>query len=632
MAAPVKSFQGLFERVAKDVRIQSKEIITDDPRGAPLVLWESQKRFLCEVGGGLDQGIHKFYALKARQLGITTISLLIDVIWMAMYPNVIGCLVTDDEKKREANRALLVKYVESFPDGYFGDSFRITKNNRAMLQFSNGARLDLLVAGTKKKALSWAEGVGYTFGHMTEVSAYGDVEGLKSLEEGFAQTSSNRLYMYESTAKNFNHWRDRWVAGCSSLTERSFFIGWWAAETNRIERKDPRFSVYGYQHVTHEEREKIEAVHRLYGYKITAEQLCWVRWKEDNAGAEQDLLSQNQPWTADDAFVQTGYSFFQTRMITADIKRLEAEGIKFKGYRYDVDGDFFGFKMHELNPSVDDVSEVELKIWEEPVKDAKYVIGFDPAYGRNDHADANAIVVCRCFADRLVQVAEFCSADVEPKHASWVLFHLAAAYGDCIVNVEIGGPGQMVMLEFDHLRQLLASEMNAGKVAAKSWEDAAANARWYLYHRPDSMGAGYLYNFESSWKTKQVLMYNIRGCYVSSELEIRSRRLLHEMSITVVNDGEIGAPESRDPMCKDDRMIAMALATLAWTQWTRKEMLALGETYDTVMSRESGDVTPTGKTIHNIVYGFLKRQEELAEEAAENPPRGEEWLFRNGLC
>ena len=96
----------------------------------------------------------------------TTISLLIDVVWMALHKNIIGCLVTDDEKKREANRALLVKYVESFPDGYFGDSFRLVKNNRAMLQFSNGARLHLLVAGTKKKAISWGEGIGYTFAHL----------------------------------------------------------------------------------------------------------------------------------------------------------------------------------------------------------------------------------------------------------------------------------------------------------------------------------------------------------------------------------------------------------------------------------------------------------------------------------
>src|SRR5262249_10129703 len=157
------------------------------------------------------KGIHKFFCLKSRQLGVTTISLAIDVFWLAMHNDMIGCLVTDTEKNKEANRALIVKYIESFPDGYFGDSFKIIKNNRQSLMFSNGSRLDLLVAGTKKKSISWGEGQGYALGHMTEIASYGDVEGLKSLEEGFAQKNPHRLYMYESTAKGFNHWRSRWL-------------------------------------------------------------------------------------------------------------------------------------------------------------------------------------------------------------------------------------------------------------------------------------------------------------------------------------------------------------------------------------------------------------------------------------
>ena len=31
-----------------------------------------------------------------------------------------------------------------------------------MMQFSNGSRLDLLVAGTKKKSIAWGEGVRAT--------------------------------------------------------------------------------------------------------------------------------------------------------------------------------------------------------------------------------------------------------------------------------------------------------------------------------------------------------------------------------------------------------------------------------------------------------------------------------------
>ena len=121
------------------------------------------------------------------------------------------------------------------------------------------------------------------------------------------------------------------------------------------------------------------------------------------------------------------------------------------------------------------------------------------------------------------------------------------------------------------------------------------------------------------------------GAYVSNELEIRSRRLLHEMTIVQVNDGEIEAPESSDPLCKDDRVIGMALACLAWSEWVRKDMLSQGLTYDKVMELEAEAVTPVSKAVNNIVIGFLKRLDQEAEDAAENPDRGPKWMTDNGL-
>ncbi len=628
MAPTQAKWLRLFETFIADIRIKSKEVVTQDGRGAPLDLWQSQRRFIKEVGQGLDDGIHVFNCLKSRQLGITTVSLAIDVFWLALHPNLIMALVTDTEKNREVNRALLESYVNSFPDGYFGESFRIEKSNRQFITFSNGSRLDLLVAGTKNKGISWGEGVGYAAAHLTEVAAYGNVEGLKSLEEGFAQSNPNRLFIYESTAKGFNHWRSRWINGRSDVTsQRSFFIGWWAGDTNRIERKDPRFTQFGLMAPNSEEKELMVAVAKQYGHKITAEQLAWIRWKEQGAGAEQDLHAQNQPWTAEQSFVMTGYSFFATRDINKDMQRLAESEVVFQGYRYEVDGDFYNFKMYPLDPEVDDVDLVELRVWEEPVDNGQYVIGFDPAYGRNDHKDAHCISVWRCFADRIVQVAEYTTCDVEVKYASWVLFHLASAYRNCMINVEIGGPGQMVMMEFDHLRQLIGAEMNAGRTLDRKWEDAAANARWFLYHRPDSFGAGYMANFETNWRTKAPLMHQLRGAYASKEIEIRSIPLLREMSIVIFNDGEIGAPESRDSNAKDDRVFAMAFACRAWNDWIRKDMLAQGQTYEVVMAQERGDVKPIATAVNSIVMNFLK----AAEERAQEEPPAPRWRTEQGL-
>jgi len=625
--APLKSSRWLkaFETFAADLRVKSKDQLSPGKFGVPLKMWASQRRLLQEIGDGLDSGIHSFNILKSRQLGATTLSVaLVDVFWPAMHPGIIGCLVTDTEKNRELNRAMIESYIASFGDGYFGDKFAIVRSNRQMLEFSNGSRLDLLVAGTKRKSTAWAEGQGYAFAHLTEVASYGDVEGLKSLEESFTHTNLHRLFVRESTAKGYNHWQTRWRAGQNSLTERSFFIGWWAGDNNKIEKRDARYNQYGLYPPKSDEKEKIAKVKRLYDWKITPEQLAWIRWKEVDAGAEQNLLEQNQPWDEDEAFVLTGYSFFQVRAVDADLKRLLADPPIFTGYRYDVGGDFYSFKLIRLDPELDSVDDVELKIWEEPVEGGKYAIGFDPAYGRNEHKDGSAIVVLRCFADKVVQVAEYRSSDVEARHAAWVAFHICAAYRDCMINVELSGPGRLVMAEFDHLRQLLGSEMNLQRTEQRGWEDAATQARWFLHHREDSFGSGFAANYEATWRYKQEMLYKLKGSYVQREIDVRSMALLMEMKNVVVDNDDIGARESTDETKKDDRVFALGLANLAWVSWVRKEMIAQGLTYEVVMSRQNGDMSPATNQLNNLVYRFLAK----ADEPIEVEPT---WRERVGL-
>jgi Terminase RNaseH-like domain len=604
----------LFETFAADLRIKSKEVNSSDPRGVPLDMWVSQKRFLQEIGSGLDNGIHVFNCLKSRQLGCTTLSLaLVDVFWPAMHPNLIGCLVTDNEKNREINRGMIEGYIDSFPAGYFGEAFKIVKANRTMLQFSNGSRLDFLVAGTKKKSISWAEGQGYAYAHLTEISKYGDPQGLKSLEESFAQTNPHRLYVYESTANGMNHWHEKWTAGVKDITQRSFFIGWWSGDNNRLERKSALFAQYGSYPATAEERAKIEQVRILYEWKVTQEQLAWYRWKQVQASSEQDLLEQNNPWTADEAFVEPGYSFFNARLIGKDLKRLHEEIPLYKGYRYEVGATFYDFRCIALDPDLDDVSTVELKMWEEPVEGARYAIGFDPAYGRNEHKDGHAIVVLRCFADRVIQVAEYRTSEPETRYAAWVAFHICAIYRDCMINVEILGPGELVMTEFRHLREYLSAEMNVHRTTERDWTDAFGHARWFLYHREDSFGAGFAANYQSNQNSRERMLYSMRGVYSAGEVVLQSEYLLREMLNVLVVDGHIGAPESSDESKKDDRVFALGLALLSWTKWIRSEMIASGQTYEVVMREQDGSTSIAERSINSLVRRFMS----LADEEPE---------------
>lgn len=496
MSKPVGSWLSAFEDFTKDLRISSKEAVSTDDRGVKLEMWASQRMFLKDVAEGLDCGQRSFYCLKSRQLGITTVSLVIDLFWLAIHKNLGMALVTDDEKKRDVNRDILRRYVASFPEGYFGESFSIVKDNNKFMLFSNGSRIDFLIAGVKKKSTSWGEGVGYAAAHLTEVSSYADPEGLESFEESFAQTNPSRLFIYESTAKGFNHWRDKWKdAEANPIRGRAMFYGWWSGDTNRIERSDPLFRIYGTYPASGDERERVQLVQHKYGVKIVPEQLAWIRWKTDKSDDSQ-MTRQNQPWTAEEAFVQTGYSFFQVRNITREMKELEAnpDEAGYQAYRYVFGATFFDIKLEFIQPDED--CELELKVWEEPVEGAKYTIGCDTAWGRNDHKDRSVCSIWRCYADKLVQVAEYASDQVEVKQLAWVLAHLAGAYRDCIVNPEVNGPGAMIITEWEALRGQMSAEWREKDVKNRDWEDALSYARFYLYNRPDSMGAGYAIGFE----------------------------------------------------------------------------------------------------------------------------------------
>lgn len=626
----------IFREFVRDLRITSKEISSEDDRGVPLNLWQSQSRVLDFIGGGLDDGIRQFFILKSRQLGITTISLAIDVFWLAFNKNLFAALVTDTEKNKDVNRNIIRKYIESTPPGYFGSDFIIDKDNRNFMQFSNGSRLDLLVAGTKKKGVSWAEGAGYTMAHLTEVAKYGDPDAVESFMESLPNQNPNRLLICESTGQGYNLWRDMYVNALQdTYTKRAIFVGFWASDVNRIERSDPRFIRYGLATPSGAERERVAAVANLYGWKITPEQLAWIRWREDNVNDPEGIFSQNQPWVAEDAFVMSGYSFFQTRMIAKDIKTLidappgvgvEEGGFGYTPYYYELDAGFFNMKLRMVE---DDDTEIELRIWEEPVKGAKYVIGFDPAWGRNEHSDRHCVSVWRCFGDKLVQVAEYATADVEVKCSAWVLAHLAGAYDDVIVNIDLNGPGRVIMLEWDHLKDLMNASMNESLVRSRQWEEALHNARWYLYNRPDSMGKGFAANFESTSRTKTELMHGMRGAYMTQELVIRSLNLLKEMRIVIADGDQIGAPESSKGDIKDDRVYATALAHRAWVNWRRPELLNAGVIYQTVMDQERGKSGPAAMILNNVVQKFLMNQEQRRLMEEVNPPR--HWRTDLGL-
>lgn len=628
----------LFESFIQHLRISSKEVQSEGSRGAIFNLWGSQHLFLKHLAEGLTNDQRYFYCLKSRQVGISTVSLAIDIFWMAMYPGTQGVLVTDTDGNRKVFRQILKRYIQSFPKGFFGANFAIQKgsDNSDMMGFNNGSRLDLLVAGKRETNTTLGEGRGYSFAHLTEVANYGSQEGLDSFMETLAKDHPDRLFILESTAKGYNHWHTSYTeAKRDPLMKHAMFIGWWAVEKNSYSMKGPGnqpqlYHTYSYP-IEPDEREKMKIVKEKYGFDISMEQLAWFRHRQANAGQSEESLAQNQPWYEEEAFVLSGYSFFQTRVLNKDLERIHSveyeegpPGQRFDGYKFYLSNNFFQSKMESVNT----VAQAELRMWEPPDEKGTYVIGCDPAGGRNEQNDNSAISIWRCYADRLDQCAEFADNLKDTRQVAWVLAFLAGAYRNAVLNVELsGGYGYAVLSEFKSLRQQLLVTAPPEGQRENIWEDFTAQARWYLYRKYDTpSGGNSLLGFKTSRDTKIEIMNQLRDSHIKEELIIHSVPLVEELKVVVVGEtGSIEAPGRN----KDDRVFAAALANRAWIDQVRPGMIAMGATYAAVQAGADGTETGWEGFGNAIVDKFFKRK--AAEEEAGPVSNAPQWMRDRNL-
>jgi|SRR5215469_3387270 len=583
----------LFESFLKEIRIDSKETGI-----GPLVPYESQKRFLAEISRGLENGVHDFVCLKARQLGISTMSLAIDLFWLFAHPGLQGALVTDTEDNRDKFRVILNRYLESLPKSWRVET---RSHNRGSLVLSNGSVLDYVVAGIKKGKGALGRSRAWNFVHATEVSSYGDQAAIDSMVASLAQNHPDRLYIFESTARGPNAFCEMWDAAEDDPTKHRFFIGWWAKEGYAVPRRDKRFAQFMEDPLSDFEQEMIRDVKRLYGTTVSDEQVAWWRWYRETHISSDAMMDQEFPWTADQAFVVTGKIFFPPKRIMGEIKRVNRE-VTFKGYRYHVGENFRATTLEQVRRDID----AELRIFEEPQATGVYAIGVDPAYGQNEYKDSHTIEILRCYADRTLQVAELATPDIETYQLTWMLAHLAGAYRNCIINLEIIGPGATVMTEFRHLKQLVLEGRLDLENETGEWTQVLSNARWYMYNKPDSMGAGYVYNWKTNSDNKQMIMNKLRDEFSQSRIRIQSRPALREMEKVVQDGATIMAAGAG----KDDRVFALALAIEAYTRWLRPSLISEGQTYAQVSKQEAerGKRNPAGMVPY-VVQDFFKRRE-----------------------
>lgn len=600
----------------KRIRIDSK-----DQGEVPLRLWGSQRHVMKGICDGLDAGVRHFNILKARQQGVSTALLALDLFWAFYHDGLQGTIITDVDATKANFRTILTRYQSSLPRAYRRE---IVTQNRDRFVFNNGSRVELMVAGKRRGNKRLGQSFGLNYVHGTECASWGSEEGLASLMASLSDRAPNRLYLFESTAQGFNMFYDMCEASKDSTTQRLIFSGWWTKEDYSVERSDPRFVAYGLDPRTDYECEMIEAVRDEYNVIITDEQLAWYRWKLAEQVFDPLMMQQEFPFTADEAFIASGSKFFQGPTIISGLKR--AVTVPFKGYKHKPTEDFLSSKLIPVG----DPSEAELRIYEEPIPGIRYTIGADPSYGSSENRDEGAINVLACYADRLVQVAEFSKPCIPTYQFSWMALHLAGVYKGALLNLEINGPGQAVAQEMMMIKQLLANkttELGERNVVDDELADVMRAVRWYLYKRNDTvMGGALAYHWKTQTDTKERMMNVMSDAVARGILEINSVPLLKQMTTIVrQDDGGIGGSGREH----DDRVMSMALACVAWNDHIRKQLIQGGHTYQRVHERIA-EASKQDPMMVSIVKDFMSKQKERRNAEAVIREHGEAYAQRWG--
>jgi hypothetical protein len=552
------------------------------------VLLGTQTYVMDEISKGLQEDIHFFVILKGRQLGITTISLALDLYWHFIHNGLQGTLTTDTEENRDMFRSTLAMYMEGLPKEW---RIPLLAHNRNQLQLKNRSRLFYQVAGLRAKG-SLGRGKAITFLHGTETSSWGDEEGLASLLASLAETNPNRLYIFESTARGFNMFHDMYVTAKRAKTQRAIFCGWWRNQFYSVDANSQIYKVYWDGKLTPEEKEWTRDIKKLYDVEINSRQMAWWRWKLHEGIKDDALMYQEFPPTEDYAFIMTGTSFFSNARCTDMMKIAKKIGCDY--YRYSMGANFLDTEVVKSTERL-----ATLKIWEEPVDTAYYVIGADPAYGSSDWADRFCIQVFRCYADGMEQVAEFATPEMNTYQFAWVIAHLAGAYKNSTLNLEVNGPGQAVINELRNLKRQAATLTGQQGYDLMNVLGSMSN---YIWRRNDTLGGiSNSIGWITTSQTKERMLSYMKDYFERNMMAIYSTELIDEMK-TIVRDGSSIEATGRN---KDDRVMAAALACAAFAEQVQPKLINMKITRE--MSRKTDDMTPEQVAVGRNVSDYLKR-------------------------
>ncbi len=399
----------------------------------------AQNRVLLDPNTGAD------IILKARQLGISTMSVLEFLAYFLFVDGFNGLIISEDTDKATqlleiawlAYDMLDDKYklpLKHGRDNYLISEAPVYKMVKGVRTRVGGGRGSSLRIGTAGK---FTLGRGQTVHacHMSELAFWpseADQDAdtlLQGLEEAVPD-KPGAILRIESTANGRgNVFHVKWEQAARHIGRyRGRFFPWWFSLDDEYKKPVKE----GFGDLTDDERTLIEFAKVKYDFVLTKEH---IQWRRDKIVSKGKKFWQEYPENPDTCFLSTGSSVFENQMEIFDAIRRRLEGREPLFVR--------------------ERQEVPCNYWKFPRAGHRYVVIADTSEGLKEKSDFSAFIVLDVHPDGTAEECVTGQARTSSGKFSQLLMELATEFNGALIAVERANTG------FAVLDTLLANVDNA---------------------------------------------------------------------------------------------------------------------------------------------------------------------------
>jgi hypothetical protein len=456
----------------------------------------------------------RIIVLKARQLGISTVSEALMFAWVMLHQQTYGLVIAHEIDASEYLLNMTKLYWETFPFKNLYTTKYVSRKELAWEETGSSIR----IATAKNMRAGRSRTINAM--HGSEIAFWDRPdEMMLGLRQTIPNTAKSMIIL-ESTANGVGNWYyDTWQAATANETDfEPLFFPWW-------EHPDYTATAANLKRELLSDLDSDERVLKKIG--VDDDHLVWRRWAVRNlADANLERFMQEYPSTPEEAFIASGTNVFPIE----NLKLVYEPKAGVKGFLRRK-GNYVEFLPDRSGP---------LTIFRKPSSDlswGKYFVGADPTHTTmGDNACAQVI------NRRTYEQVAVWSGKIDPMTFAEELAKLGAFYNHATISTEIEGPGyatigRLVEIDYPHIWRNRWADKSPGKIS-------------------ETMG------WSTTWKRKEWAIGWLIKLIADRDMTIHDAKTYNEMRtyVTLPNGGY--GPADGSGRSYDDCVMAMAIACI----------------------------------------------------------------------